>query len=102
MTKKELEELVKEQSKQISDLISLVQNQKKETVIITEPENKLHYPYPTSPWPINPYVTWCGTRISNNSSGSSIPNERWDKEPEMIQNWDKLGLVAREQKEGMV
>lgn len=114
MTKKELEILVKEQSKQISDLISLVQNQKKETIIVKESQTQPWNPNTTSPWPtspsypytptspINPWVTYCGTRISNNSSGSSLPNERWDKEPEMIKAWDKLGIIGHNKSEGMV
>ena len=79
MTKKELEELVKEQSKQISDLISLVQNQKKETIIVREPVGnkdwKPYQPFFPSPWtptsPINPWVTYCGTGTGNYTSSSS-------------------------------
>ena len=79
MTKKELEELVKEQSKQISDLISLVQNQKKETIIVRESGGnkdwKPSQPFFPSPWtptsPINPWVTYCGTGTGNYTSSSS-------------------------------
>ena len=72
MTKKELEELVKKQSEQISELISLVQKKEKEVVIVRESGTKPWNPSPTSPWPspvfpytptspLNPYVTWCDT-----------------------------------------
>ena len=83
MTKKELEELVKEQSKQVSDLISLVQKKEKEVVIVKESETKPWIPSPVSPWPspvfpyttptspINPWITYCGTGTGNHTSSSS-------------------------------
>ena len=81
MTKKELEELVKKQSEQISELISLVQ--KRETIIIREPVGnkdwKPSQPYFPSPWtptsPINPWITYCGTGTGQYiSSSSTKPN----------------------------
>ena len=147
MTKKELEELVKKQAEQISELISLVQKKEKEIVIVKESETKPWVPSPVSPWPspvfpspwsptspISPWVTYCGTGTGKctsssstepknkntfysneplcvmdsclgnevTASGSSLPNEKWDKEPEMIKAWDKLGIIGHNKSEGMV
>ena len=145
MTKKELEELVKKQSEQISELISLVQNQKKEMIIVKEapktdgpiavpmpytPSTPIPNPWvapstsPNTPLPFNPYITWCDNSTEKHTitapktfSGTSLPDdfkdksfndfgdgkfETWDKEPEMIKAWDKLGIIGHNKPEGMV
>ena len=94
MTKKELEELVKKQSEQISELISLVQNQKKETIIVKEsPSNIPSSPYqpafptpwtapPTSPtptYPFNPFITWCDTSPEKHTLTAPLPDDFKDK-----------------------
>lgn len=78
MTKKELEELVKKQAEQISELISIIQNQKKEMIIVKEApktDGPINVPAPytpstpfPSPWnpspspiPFQPFITWCDT-----------------------------------------
>jgi len=71
MTKQELEKLVQEQSKQISELIALLEKEKSRPVIEIKQGEKQHYPAETSPltypsfptapstpldWP--PFVRW--------------------------------------------
>lgn len=80
MTNKEMKELIQKQSKQISELISLVQElEKKDRPFpsyipwrITEPWNHAPWDKPNTPNnPINPWVTYCGTGTGNYTSSSS-------------------------------
>ena len=59
MTKKELEKLVQEQSKQISDLIAMLEKEKSRPVIEIKQGEKQHYPAETSPltYPYSPTTT---------------------------------------------